>query len=48
MKPVATTVLAVWLLLVGLMGVADLSFKYDDLIKGALAIAAGVLLLLKR
>jgi len=48
MKPLATTVLAVWLILVGLMGIADLSFKYDHLIQGVLALAAGILLLLKR
>lgn len=48
MKPLGTTVLAVWLVLVGLMGIADLSFKYDHIIQGALALAAGVLLFLKR
>jgi len=47
-KPLGTTVLAIWLLLVGLMGVADLSFKYDHLIQGVLALAAGILLLIKR
>ena len=48
MKPLGATVLAVWLLLVGLMGIADLSFRYDELIKGILAVAAGILLLAKR
>lgn len=48
MKPLGMTVLAIWLLLVGLMGIADLNFRYDELIKGILAVAAGVLLLVKR
>ena len=36
-------VLGAYLVLNGLMEVADLSFKYDHLINGALSLAAGVL-----
>ncbi|MFY0639524.1 MAG: hypothetical protein JXR16_00665 [Bermanella sp.] len=36
-------VLGAYLVLNGLMEVADLSFKYDHLIHGALSIVAGIL-----
>jgi len=38
----------VWLVLEGLQRLADLSFRYDDLIMGVLAVAAGVLIIIKR
>lgn len=48
MKALGTAALAVWLILTGLMGIADLSFKYDDLIVGAFALVAGILILARR
>jgi uncharacterized membrane protein HdeD (DUF308 family) len=36
-------VLGAFLILNGLMEVADLSFKYDNLVNGALSLTAGVL-----
>jgi hypothetical protein len=43
-----TIVLGVWLLLTGLTQVADLSFRYDEMVSGVLALAAGVLVLLRK
>jgi hypothetical protein len=48
MKPLGTIALGVWLVLTGLMGIADLSFKYDDIVVGAFALVAGVLILARR
>lgn len=48
MKPLGTIALGVWLILTGLMGIADLSFKYDDMVVGAFALVAGVLILARR
>ncbi len=48
MKPLGTIALGVWLVLTGLMGIADLSFKYDDIVVGALALVAGGLLLARQ
>ena len=48
MKNMGMILLAVWLIATGLRGVINLSFEYDALIFGAIAIAAGVLILLKR
>jgi len=48
MKPVGSIALGVWLVLTGLMGIADLSFKYDDMVVGAFALVAGVLILARR
>jgi hypothetical protein len=47
-RPLGTIVLAVWLILVGLMDIANLSFQYDEVVKGILAVVAGVLLIIKR
>lgn len=48
MRGLGPAVLAIWLIVYGLMGLADLRFRYDDLLMGALAIVAGVLLLIRR
>lgn len=48
MKNMGMILLAIWLIATGLRGVISLSFEYDSLIFGAIAIAAGVLILLKR
>lgn len=48
MKPLGVIALGVWLVLTGLMGIADLSFKYDDIVVGALALVAGGLLLARQ
>jgi hypothetical protein len=40
--------LAIWLILFGLKTLLNLSFAYSGELMGALAIAAGILLLLKR
>lgn len=48
MKPLGTIALGVWLVLTGLMGIADLSFRYDDVVVGAFALISGILLLARR
>lgn len=48
MKDLGIIVLGVWLVLTGLIGIADLSFKYDDVVVGAFALVAGVLILARR
>ncbi len=40
--------LGAWLLLSGLAAIANLSFKYDDMVMGVLALVAGVLVILRR
>lgn len=47
MRHAGMLLLAVWLIATGLQGVADLHFRYDDIVLGAVALAAGVLLLLR-
>lgn len=37
-----------WLILVGLKSLIDLSFQYDHLVMGALAIMAGIFSLIRR
>lgn len=48
MRHAGTLLLAAWLIATGLQGIADLHFRYDDIVLGALALAAGVLLLIRR
>jgi len=40
--------LGAWLVLQGLSALLNLSFRYDDLISGALALSAGVLVILRK
>lgn len=40
--------LGIWLIVMGLRGVINLSFQNDALIFGILAIAAGVLIIMRR
>jgi hypothetical protein len=44
----ASVVLAIWLILTGAVSALDLSFAYIHIVLGGLAIAAGVLILLKK
>lgn len=48
MRNIGLLLLAVWLIATGLKGVAQLSFAYDSVVLGALAIVAGVLILIRR
>ena len=48
MKQSGAIALGVWLVLTGLMGIADLSFKYDDMVVCAFALVAGILILARR
>lgn len=48
MKHLGTLFLSIWLILTGLMGIARLSFRYDDVIMGVLAIVVGALLFARR
>ena len=48
MKNMGMMLLAVWLIATGLKGIIHLSFQYDSLIFGAIAIIAGVLIILRR
>jgi len=47
-KNLGMLLLAIWLILFGLQTLLKLSFAYSGELMGALAIAAGILLLLKR
>ena len=47
-REVGLLLAGVWLALEGLVRLASLSFRYDDLVMGALAVAAGVLMIIKR
>jgi hypothetical protein len=40
--------LGIWLILQGLTQLLNLSFRYDDLIVGVLALVAGVFVLLRK
>lgn len=40
--------LGAWLVLTGLSDLLSLSFRYDDEVKGALAIVAGLFVLVKK
>ena len=48
MKNLGLMALGVWLVLTGLMSIADLKFKYDDIVTGAVALVAGILILMRR
>lgn len=48
MKNLGMLLLAVWLIATGLRAVIGLSFVYDTIVFGVLAIVAGVLLLARR
>ena len=48
MKNLGTLLLAAWLILWGLKNLAGLSFNYDYMVLGILAIVAGVFLAIKR
>jgi hypothetical protein len=48
MRKLGILLLAAWLIITGLKDLADLSFRYDNVVMGALAIAAGVLLVVNR
>lgn len=47
-KNLGMLVLSVWLIISGLTGIADLHFRYDEIILGVLAVAAGILLILEK
>jgi hypothetical protein len=47
-KEVGVLLAGVWLVLEGLVRLADLHFRYDNLVMGALAVAAGVLMVIRR
>jgi hypothetical protein len=40
--------LGIWLVLQGLIELLNLSFRYDDLVVGVLALVAGVLVLVRK
>ena len=46
--PIGRLLLCIWLIVIGLISLANLSFAYSGQITGALAIAAGIFLLLDR
>lgn len=48
MKDIGLLVLGLWLIASGLQSVIGLHFNYDHLVLGVLAIAAGVLVMLRR
>lgn len=48
MKDLGLFLLGIWLVVQGLMDLAGLSFHYDHLFTGALAILAGVLVIIRR
>ncbi|AGA35261.1 DedA family protein [Thioalkalivibrio nitratireducens DSM 14787] len=48
MRHLGTLLLGIWLVLYGLQGLLGLRFQYDHLVLSALALVAGVLLILRR
>lgn len=40
--------LGAWLVLQGLFGLLNLSFRYDDLVSGVLALLAGIFVLIRK
>lgn len=48
MKNLGMILLGIWLIAMGLKAVLQLSFAHDALVYGILAIAAGVLIILRR
>ena len=48
MKNIGMMVLAVWLIATGLRSVINISFQNDDLVFGLVAIAAGILIVMRR
>ena len=48
MRHIGVLLLGVWLIVHGLREIIHLSFRYDDLILGGLAIVAGVFLIIRR
>ncbi len=48
MRGIGPILLAIWLIAYGLTELADLRFRYDDLLLGALAVVAGIFLLIRR
>ena len=48
MKNVGMLLLAVWLIATGIKAVIHLGFEYDSLVLGILAMASGIMLVLKR
>jgi len=45
---IGSLLLGSWLILQGLATLLDLSFRYDDLVMGALALLAGVFVLVRK
>jgi len=43
-----STFLGAWLILQGLFALLNLSFRYDELVAGALALLAGVFVLIRK
>lgn len=48
MKNLGLFLVGVWLIATGLFDLVDVRFRYDHLVMSALAIAAGVLVILRR
>ncbi|MCS4502609.1 hypothetical protein KBTX_01615 [wastewater metagenome] len=48
MRHLGSILLGVWLIVHGLRDIIHLTFRYDDLAMGALAIVAGALLFIRR
>lgn len=47
-KEIGLLLAGVWLVLEGLVRLVDLSFRYDHLVMGGLAVAAGALMVIRR
>ncbi len=45
---IGNILLGIWLVLQGLIGILNLSFRYDDLVVGSLALIAGILVLARK
>lgn len=48
MRQVGLLLAGVWFVVHGLTDLADLSFRYDHLVTGGLAVAAGIFLIIRR
>jgi uncharacterized membrane protein HdeD (DUF308 family) len=48
MKHIGLLLLGIWLILTGLVSIANLHFQYIHIVTGALALVAGIFLIVRR
>ena len=48
MMKIWTVLLGLWFVLYGLMSLINLSFRYDDVVMGALALITGIFVIIRK